>query len=183
MAGLSEPGHWFESNPLWFKTAVFYEIHTRAFFDGNDDGSGDFRGLMQKLDYLQWLGIDCIWLLPYYPSPLKDGGYDIADFYGINPDYGTVEDFRVFVEAAHERGMRVIADLVMNHTSADHPWFQESRSDRNGPKSDWYVWSDTDEALPAMRGSSSSTPRCRTGRSIPCASSSTGTASSATSPT
>jgi maltose alpha-D-glucosyltransferase / alpha-amylase len=146
VAGLSEPGHWFESNPLWFKTAVFYEIHTRAFFDGNDDGSGDFRGLMQKLDYLQWLGIDCIWLLPFYPSPLKDGGYDIADFYGINPDYGTVEDFRVFVEAAHERGMRVIADLVMNHTSADHPWFQESRSDRNGPKADWYVWSDTDEA-------------------------------------
>ena len=146
MAGLTEPGHWFECNPLWFKTAVFYEIHTRAFFDGNDDGSGDFRGLMQKLDYLQWLGIDCIWLLPFFPSPLKDGGYDIADFYGINPDYGTVEDFRVFVEAAHERGMRVIADLVMNHTSADHPWFQESRSDRNGPKGDWYVWSDTDES-------------------------------------
>ena len=143
---VSEPGHWFESNPLWFKTAVFYEIHTRAFFDGNDDGSGDFRGLMQKLDYLQWLGIDCIWLLPFFPSPLKDGGYDIADFYGINPDYGTVEDFRVFVEAAHERGMRVIADLVMNHTSAEHPWFQESRSDPNGPKGDWYVWSDTDDA-------------------------------------
>ena len=142
---MSEPGHWFESNPLWFKTAVFYEIHTRAFFDGNDDGSGDFRGLMQKLDYLQWLGIDCIWLLPFYPSPLKDGGYDIADFYAINPDYGTVEDFRGFVEAAHERGMRVIADLVMNHTSADHPWFQESRADRNGLKGDWYVWSDTDE--------------------------------------
>jgi hypothetical protein len=111
VAGLSEPGHWFESNPLWFKTAVFYEIHTRAFFDGNDDGSGDFRGLIQKLDYLQWLGIDCIWLLPFYPSPLKDGGYDIADFYDINPDYGTVEDFRAFVEAAHERGMRVIVDL------------------------------------------------------------------------
>ena len=108
-----------ESNPLWFKTAVFYEIHTRAFFDGNDDGSGDFRGLQQKLDYLQWLGIDCIWL-PFYPSPLRDGGYDIADFYGINPDYGTVEDFRAFVEAAHERGIRVIVDLVMNHTSADH---------------------------------------------------------------
>ena len=131
---LSEPGHWFESNPLWFKTAVFYEIHTRAFFDGNDDGSGDFRGLQQKLDYLQWLGIDCIWLLPFYPSPLRDGGYDIADFYGINPDYGTVEDFRTFVAAAHERGIRVIVDLVMNHTSSDHPWFQESRSDPNGPK-------------------------------------------------
>ncbi|HUQ22450.1 MAG TPA: alpha-amylase family glycosyl hydrolase, partial [Gaiellaceae bacterium] len=142
---MSEPGHWFESNPLWFKTAVFYEIHTRAFFDGNDDGSGDFRGLQQKLDYLQWLGIDCIWLLPFYPSPLRDGGYDIADFYGINPDYGTVEDFRTFVSAAHEHGIRVIVDLVMNHTSSDHPWFQESRSDRTGPKADWYVWSDSDE--------------------------------------
>ena len=131
--------------PLWFKTAVFYEIHTRAFFDGNDDGSGDFRGLQQKLDYLQWLGIDCIWLLPFYPSPLRDGGYDIADFYGINPDYGTVEDFRTFVDAAHEHGIRVIVDLVMNHTSSDHPWFQESRSDPNGPKGDWYVWSDSDE--------------------------------------
>jgi maltose alpha-D-glucosyltransferase / alpha-amylase len=137
--------HWFESNPLWFKTAVFYEIHTRAFFDGNDDGSGDFRGLQAKLDYLQWLGIDCIWLLPFYPSPLKDGGYDIADFYGINPDYGVVEDFRAFVEAAHERGMRVIVDLVMNHTSSDHPWFQASRDDPDGPYGDFYVWSDTDE--------------------------------------
>ena len=89
---MSTPGQWFEQNPLWFKTAVFYEIHTRAFFDASDDGSGDFRGLQQKLDYLQWLGIDCIWLLPFYPSPLRDGGYDIADFYGVNPDYGTVED-------------------------------------------------------------------------------------------
>jgi maltose alpha-D-glucosyltransferase/alpha-amylase len=157
VVGLSEPGHWFESNPLWFKTAVFYEIHTRAFFDGNDDGSGDFRGLMQKLDYLQWLGIDCIWLLPFYPSPLKDGGYDIADFYEINPDYGTVEDFRSFVDAAHERGMRVIVDLVMNHTSADHPWFQESRNDRHGPKGDWYVWSDTDDAYRDARISFSAT--------------------------
>ena len=110
----------------------------------------------QKLDYLQWLGIDCIWLLPLYPSPLRDGGYDIADFYGIHPDYGTVEDFRAFVEAAHERGMRVIADLVMNHTSSDHPWFQESREDRDGPYGDCYVWSDTDEPY-RTRGSSSST--------------------------
>jgi maltose alpha-D-glucosyltransferase / alpha-amylase len=133
---------WFESEPLWFKTAVFYEIHTRAFFDSSDDGSGDFRGLTQKLDYLQWLGIDCIWLLPFYPSPLRDGGYDIADFLNVHPDYGSLDDFRVFVEQAHERGMRVIADLVMNHTSSDHPWFQESRSSRNSPKRDWYVWSD-----------------------------------------
>ena len=124
----NDPGHWFEAEPLWFKTAVFYEIHTRAFFDANGDGSGDFRGLIEKLDYLQWLGIDCIWLLPFYKSPLRDGGYDIADFFTIQPDYGTVDDVRDFIEAAHQRGIRVIADLVMNHTSSDHPWFQESRS-------------------------------------------------------
>jgi maltose alpha-D-glucosyltransferase/alpha-amylase len=142
---MSEPGHWFESDPLWFKRAVFYEIHIRGFFDGNDDGAGDFRGLIEKLDYLQWLGIDCIWLLPMYISPLRDGGYDIADFFLIHEDYGTVDDFRSFVEAAHQRGMRVIADLVMNHTSSDHPWFQESRSSPDSPKRDWYVWSDTDQ--------------------------------------
>jgi maltose alpha-D-glucosyltransferase / alpha-amylase len=142
---VSEPGQWFESDPLWFKHAVFYEIHTRAFFDGNDDGSGDLRGVTDKLDYLQWLGIDCIWLLPLYPSPLRDGGYDIADFTNVHQDYGTVEDFRQLIEAAHQRGIRVIADLVMNHTSSDHPWFQASRSDREGPFGDWYVWSDSDE--------------------------------------
>ncbi|HJV30220.1 MAG TPA: maltose alpha-D-glucosyltransferase [Gaiellaceae bacterium] len=142
---MSEPGQWFESDPLWFKHAVFYEIHTRAFFDGNDDGSGDLRGVTDKLDYLQWLGVDCIWLLPLYPSPLRDGGYDIADFTNVHEDYGTVEDFRQLIEAAHQRGIRVIADLVMNHTSSDHPWFQASRSDREGPYGDWYVWSDTDE--------------------------------------
>jgi maltose alpha-D-glucosyltransferase / alpha-amylase len=142
---MSEPGHWFERDPLWFKTAVFYEIHIRGFFDGNDDGSGDFRGLIEKLDYLQWLGIDCVWLLPMYRSPLKDGGYDIADFFQIHDDYGSVEDFKTFVEAAHQRGIRVIADLVMNHTSADHPWFQASRTDPQGPYGDYYVWSDTDE--------------------------------------
>jgi maltose alpha-D-glucosyltransferase/alpha-amylase len=148
---MSEPGHWFESDPLWFKRAVFYEIHIRGFFDGNDDGAGDFRGLIDKLDYLQWLGIDCIWLLPMYASPLRDGGYDIADFFTIHPDYGTVEDFRAFVEAAHQRGMRVIADLVMNHTSNDHPWFQESRSSPDSPKRDWYVWSDADDRWPEAR--------------------------------
>jgi maltose alpha-D-glucosyltransferase/alpha-amylase len=142
---MSEPGHWFEQDPLWFKRAVFYEIHIRGFFDGNDDGSGDFRGLVEKLDYLQWLGIDCIWLLPMYASPLRDGGYDIADFFSIHPDYGTVDDFKGFVEAAHQRGMRVIADLVMNHSSSDHPWFQESRSGNGSPKRDWYVWSDRDD--------------------------------------
>ena len=142
---MSEPGQWFESDPLWFKHAVFYEIHTRAFFDGNDDGSGDLRGVTDKLDYLQWFGVDCLWLLPLYPSPLRDGGYDIADFTNVHQDYGTVEDFRQLIEAAHQRGIRVIADLVMNHTSSDHPWFQASRADRDGPYGDWYVWSDTDE--------------------------------------
>jgi maltose alpha-D-glucosyltransferase/alpha-amylase len=139
----AQTSQWFESEPLWYKRAVFYEIHIRGFFDENGDGSGDFRGLTEKLDYLEWLGIDCIWLLPFYESPLKDGGYDIADFGKVHPDYGTVEDVRRLVEAAHARRIRVIADLVMNHTSSDHPWFQESRSSPDNPKRDWYVWSDT----------------------------------------
>jgi maltose alpha-D-glucosyltransferase/alpha-amylase len=139
----SEPGHWFEAQPLWFKTAVFYEIHIRGFFDGNGDGSGDFRGLTEKLDYLQWLGVDCIWLLPFYTSPLRDGGYDISDYFTIHQDYGVVDDVRELIEQSHQRGMRVIADLVMNHTSSEHPWFQESRSSPDSPKRDWYVWSDT----------------------------------------
>ena len=142
---MSDPGHWFEAEPLWFKTAVFYEIHIRGFFDGNGDGSGDFRGLIEKLDYLQWLGVDCIWMLPFYSSPLRDGGYDIADYFTIQPDYGTVDDVRDFIEASREGGMRVIADLVMNHTSADHPWFQASREEPDGPYGDFYVWADSDE--------------------------------------
>jgi len=139
---MTPSGHWFESNPLWFKTAVFYEIHLRGFFDGNGDGSGDFRGLSEKLDYLQWLGIDVIWLLPMYASPLRDGGYDVADYESVHPDYGSMDDVRAFIEAAHQRGIRVIADLVMNHTSSDHEWFQDARAGVNG-KRDWYVWSDT----------------------------------------
>jgi maltose alpha-D-glucosyltransferase / alpha-amylase len=138
-----QPEHWFEAEPLWFKTAVFYEIHLRGFYDGDGDGSGDFRGLTEKLDYLQWLGVDCIWLLPMYHSPLRDGGYDIADFFAIHEDYGVIEDVRRFIDEAHQRGMRVIADLVMNHTSIDHPWFQEARSSPDSPKRNWYVWSDT----------------------------------------
>jgi maltose alpha-D-glucosyltransferase/alpha-amylase len=146
---MTQAGQWFESDPLWFKRSVFYEVHLRGFFDGNDDGSGDLRGLTEKLDYLQWLGIDCIWLLPMYPSPLRDGGYDIADFFAVHPDYGTVDDFRTFVEAAHQRGIRVIADLVVNHTSSDHPWFQDARE--GGEKRDWYVWSETDDRYEEAR--------------------------------
>ena len=137
--------HWFESDALWFKRAVFYEIHLRGFSDANADGSGDFRGLAERLEYLQWLGVDCVWLLPMYASPLRDGGYDISDFYSVHPDYGTIEDVRAFVDTAHQRGVRVIADMVINHTSSDHPWFQESRSSADSPKRDWYMWSDTDE--------------------------------------
>jgi maltose alpha-D-glucosyltransferase/alpha-amylase len=140
-----QPEHWFESEPLWFKTAVFYEIHLRGFYDGDGDGSGDFRGLTEKLDYLQWLGIDCIWLLPMYRSPLRDGGYDISDFLTVHEDYGMEEDVRRFIDESHQRGMRVIADLVMNHTSIDHAWFQEARSSPDSPKRNWYVWSDTTE--------------------------------------
>jgi maltose alpha-D-glucosyltransferase / alpha-amylase len=147
----TEPGHWFEREPLWFKRAVFYEIHIRGFFDANDDGSGDLRGLTEKLDYLQWLGVDCIWLLPLYASPLRDGGYDISDFYALHADYGSIDDVRAVIEAAHRRGMRVIADLVMNHTSSDHPWFQESRSSPDSPRRDWYVWSDTNERYQDVR--------------------------------
>src|SRR3989440_7992401 len=134
---------WFEAEPLWFKRAVFYEIHIRGFYDANGDGSGDFRGLTEKLDYLQWLGIDCIWLLPFYKSPLRDGGYDIADFTDVHPDYGSVSDVQDLIDASHARRIRVIADLVMNHTSVDHPWFQQARSSPDSPKREWYVWSDT----------------------------------------
>ncbi|HYP53487.1 MAG TPA: maltose alpha-D-glucosyltransferase [Pyrinomonadaceae bacterium] len=129
-------------DPLWFKDAVFYEVYVRGFYDSNADGIGDFKGLAEKLDYIQWLGVDCLWLLPVYPSPLRDGGYDIADFYSILPEYGTLEDFKKFLDAAHERGIRVITDLVVNHTSDQHPWFQESRASKDSPKRDWYVWSD-----------------------------------------
>jgi maltose alpha-D-glucosyltransferase/alpha-amylase len=143
-ASQAQNRQWFEAEPLWFKRAVFYEIHIRGFFDGNGDGSGDFRGLTEKLDYLQWLGIDCIWLLPFYKSPLRDGGYDIADFTTVHPDYGNVDDVHELIDAAHARRIRVIADLVMNHTSSDHPWFQRARTAPGGsPERDWYVWSDT----------------------------------------
>src|SRR5205085_2395910 len=126
----------------WYKDAIFFEVPVRSYADSNADGIGDFRGLTEKLDYIAGLGVDCIWLLPMYPSPLRDDGYDIADFRGIHPDYGTVDDFKAFLTAAHSRGIRVIADLVVNHSSDQHPWFQEARRDRNSPKRDYYVWSD-----------------------------------------
>ncbi len=133
-----------DADPLWYKDAVFYEVYVRGFYDSNSDGIGDFRGLTEKLDYLEWLGIDCLWLLPMYPSPMRDGGYDISDYYSILPEYGTLDDFKTFLDSAHSRGIRVIIDLVLNHTSDEHPWFRESRSSLNSPKRDWYVWSDTD---------------------------------------
>jgi maltose alpha-D-glucosyltransferase/alpha-amylase len=138
-------------DPQWYKRALFYEVLVRGFHDSNDDGTGDLRGLTSRLDYLQWLGIDCIWLLPIYNSPLRDGGYDIADFTSILPEFGILGDFVDLVDGAHERGMRVIADLVMNHTSDAHPWFQASRTDPEGPYGDFYVWSDTDERYPEAR--------------------------------
>ena len=138
-------------DPHWFRRSVFYEILVRGFYDANDDGTGDIAGITAKLDYLQWLGIDCIWLLPFYHSPLRDGGYDISDFFTILPEYGTLADAVELVEQAHKRGMRIVADLVMNHTSDQHPWFQESRQNRTNPKADWYVWSDDDQRWPEAR--------------------------------
>jgi maltose alpha-D-glucosyltransferase/alpha-amylase len=132
-------------DPLWYKRAVFYEVLIRGFHDVNGDGTGDIRGLTQKLDYLHWLGVDCIWLLPIYESPLRDGGYDISDFFQVLPEFGDLGDFVELIDAAHQRGMRIIADLVMNHTSDQHAWFQASRSDPDGPFGDFYVWSDTEE--------------------------------------
>ncbi|MGQ0743303.1 MAG: maltose alpha-D-glucosyltransferase [Acidimicrobiales bacterium] len=128
----------------WYRKAVFYEVLTRGFYDANGDGTGDLAGLTDKLDYLQWLGVDCIWLLPFYQSPLRDGGYDISDFFTILPEYGDLADAVNLVEQAHSRGIRIIADLVMNHTSDAHPWFVESRKGADNPKSDWYVWGDDD---------------------------------------
>jgi maltose alpha-D-glucosyltransferase/alpha-amylase len=135
----------------WFQRAVFYEVSVRSFFDANGDGTGDLQGLIEKLDYISWLGIDCLWLLPFYSSPLRDGGYDIADFFTILPEYGKLGDAVRLMEEAHKRGIRIIADLVVNHTSDQHPWFQESRQSRDNPRADWYVWSDTDQAYPEAR--------------------------------
>src|SRR5881397_3641915 len=133
-------------DPLWYKDAIIYELHVKTFCDSDGDGMGDFRGLINKLDYLQELGITAIWLLPFYPSPLRDDGYDIADYFDVNPNYGTLDDFRAFLDGAHERGLRVITELVINHTSDQNPWFQKSRRAPPGsPEREVYVWSDTPE--------------------------------------
>ena len=135
----------------WYKDAIFYSLYVRGFYDSNADGIGDFPGLTEKLDYLEWLGVNCLWLLPMYPSPLRDGGYDIADYRRILPEYGTLEDFKTFLDTAHARGIRVITDLVLNHTSDQHPWFQEARSSPHSPRRDWYVWSDSDQKYAGAR--------------------------------
>jgi len=139
----SHPG--LQHDPQWYRKAVFYEVLVRAFADSNGSGSGDFTGLIGKLDYIQSLGVDCLWLPPFYASPLRDGGYDISDYCAVLPEFGTLPDFQEFVAQAHARGLRVITDLVINHTSDAHPWFQASRSDPEGPYGDFYVWSDDDE--------------------------------------
>ena len=139
------------NNYLWYKDAVFYEVSVSAFKDSNDDGRGDLHGLSEKLDYIQNLGVDCIWLMPIYPSPWKDDGYDIADYYNIASAFGNLEDFKSLVKNAHARGIRVIMDLVMNHTSDEHPWFQSARGDQNSPFRDYYVWSDTDKKYEEAR--------------------------------
>jgi maltose alpha-D-glucosyltransferase/alpha-amylase len=141
-----------EDDPLWYRDAIIYELHVRAFADSDGDGVGDFRGLVQKLDYLQDLGITALWLLPFYPSPLRDDGYDIADYTKVHPYYGTLSDFRVFLREAHRRGLRVITELVLNHTSDQHPWFQQARQAKPGsPARDFYVWSDTADKYPEAR--------------------------------
>ncbi|WP_216642794.1 maltose alpha-D-glucosyltransferase [Hydrocarboniclastica marina] len=142
----------FLDDPLWYKDAVIYQLHVKSFFDGNDDGIGDFRGLIEKLDYVVSLGVNTLWLLPFYPSPRRDDGYDIAEYCNVSPDYGTLEDAKRFIAEAHRRGLRVITELVINHTSDQHEWFQAARRAPPGsPERDFYVWSDTDEKYPGTR--------------------------------
>ena len=137
---------------LWYKDAVIYQAHVKSFFDVDNDGMGDLRGITQKLDYLHGLGITCLWLLPFYPSPLKDDGYDIADYCTVNPRYGTLDDFHALVRAAHDRQIKVLIELVINHTSDQHPWFQRARrAPKGSPEREFYVWSDTDRKCPETR--------------------------------
>ncbi|MGZ4959892.1 MAG: maltose alpha-D-glucosyltransferase, partial [Methylomonas sp.] len=146
-----ESQQWME-DPLWYKDAVIYEVHVKAFFDSDNNGVGDFAGLIQKLDYLQELGVNTLWLLPFYPSPMRDDGYDIADYRDVHPEYGTMADFRRFVKAAHSRGLKVITELVVNHTSDQHPWFQAARQAPAGSsKRNFYIWSDTNRKFSETR--------------------------------
>jgi maltose alpha-D-glucosyltransferase/alpha-amylase len=140
------------SDPLWYKDAIIYELHVRAFADSNNDGIGDFQGLISKLDYLQDLGVTCLWLLPFFPSPLRDDGYDISNYVDVNPSYGSIDDFKQFLDAAHKRNMQVMIELVINHTSDQHPWFKAARLAPPGsPERDMYVWSDTDQKYQGVR--------------------------------
>src|SRR6185503_13700409 len=137
---------------LWYKDAIIYQMHVKAFHDANGDGIGDFAGLAQRLDYIQELGVNTLWLLPFYPSPMRDDGYDIADYTNVHPDYGTLDDFRQFVAEAHRRGLKVITELVINHTSDQHPWFQRARRAPAGsPDREFYVWSDDDKKFSTTR--------------------------------
>jgi maltose alpha-D-glucosyltransferase/alpha-amylase len=141
-----------EIDPLWYKDAIIYQIHVKSFFDANNDGIGDFAGLISRLDYIAELGVNTIWLLPFYPSPRLDDGYDIADYRGVHPDYGTLADVKRFIAAAHEKGIRVIAELVVNHTSDQHPWFQRARTAKPGSMyRDFYVWSNDDRKYAGTR--------------------------------
>jgi maltose alpha-D-glucosyltransferase / alpha-amylase len=141
-----------QNDPLWFKDAIFYELAVRAFYDSNKDGIGDFNGLIQKIDYLDELGVNTLWLLPFYPSPLKDDGYDVTDYYDIHPELGTLADFKAFLKAAHARGIRVIIELILNHTSDQHPWFKRARKAKSGSRyREFYVWSDTPEKYSEAR--------------------------------
>jgi maltose alpha-D-glucosyltransferase / alpha-amylase len=140
------------TDPLWYKDAIIYELHVRAFADSNNDGIGDFPGLMSKLDYLQDLGVTCLWLLPFFPSPLRDDGYDVSSYVDVNPSYGTLADFKAFLDAAHQRSMQVMIELVINHTSDQHPWFKAARLASPGsPQRDMYVWSDSDQKFKDAR--------------------------------
>src|SRR5688572_7541648 len=135
-----------DDDPLWYKDAIIYELHVKTFMDSDGDGIGDFPGLTSKLDYLQELGVTALWLLPFYPSPLRDDGYDTADYFDVHARYGTLKDFEAFLDEAHRRGIRVITELVVNHTSDQHAWFQRARRARPGSSQrDFYVWSDTAE--------------------------------------
>jgi maltose alpha-D-glucosyltransferase/alpha-amylase len=140
-----------EHDPQWYRRAVFYEVMVRAFYDADGDGVGDIPGLISKLDYLEWLGVDALWLPPFYSSPLRDGGYDVADFTAVLPEFGTIDDFQELVSQAHARNMRIVMDLPLNHTSDQHSWFQESRNNPDGPYGDYYVWSDTDDIRQQIR--------------------------------